>query len=227
MKKIFLLFCISVLLITIGWFVAHKNQSSKALSDLKKKAFDESLEGKNLKDGDIIFQTSLSSQSKAIQLATGSKYSHCGIIFKQGDDFFVIEAIQPVKSTPLMKWIERGENGKFVVKRLKNAEEVLNEKALLKMKDIGNQFTGKDYDINFEWSDNKIYCSELIWKIYKRGAGLEIGKLEKIKDYDFTNPKVQQKAKERYGNNIPEEEMVISPVAIFNSPLLFTVASNE
>ena len=77
------------------------------------------------------------------------------------------------------------------------------------------------------WSDNKIYCSELIWKIYKRGAGLEIGKLEKIKDYDFTNPKVQQKAKERYGNNIPEEEMVISPVAIFNSPLLFTVASNE
>ena len=102
-----------------------------------------------------------------------------------------------------------------------------DEKALLKMKDIGNQFTGKDYDINFEWSDNKIYCSELIWKIYKRGAGLEIGKLEKIKDYDFTNPKVQQKAKERYGNNIPEEEMVISPVAIFNSPLLFTVASNE
>ncbi|MEI2762055.1 YiiX/YebB-like N1pC/P60 family cysteine hydrolase [Methanothrix soehngenii] len=127
MKKIFLLFCISVLLITIGWFVAHKNQSSKALSDLKKKAFDESLEGKNLKDGDIIFQTSLSSQSKAIQLATGSKYSHCGIIFKQGEDFFVFEAIQPVKSTPLMKWIERGENGKFVVKRLKNAEEVLNE----------------------------------------------------------------------------------------------------
>lgn len=76
-----------------------------------------------------------------------------------------------------MDWAR--ENGKFVVKRLKNAEEVLNEKALLKMKDIGNQFTGKDYDINFEWSDNKIYCSELIWKIYKRGAGLEIGKLEK------------------------------------------------
>ncbi len=35
-----------------------------------------------IKEGDIIFQTSLSSQSKAIQLATNSKYSHIEIIFK-------------------------------------------------------------------------------------------------------------------------------------------------
>ena len=35
-----------------------------------------------IKEGDIIFQTSTSSQSKAIQLATHSKYSHVGIIFK-------------------------------------------------------------------------------------------------------------------------------------------------
>lgn len=32
------------------------------------------------KNGDIIFQTSKSNQSKAIQLATDSKYSHMGII---------------------------------------------------------------------------------------------------------------------------------------------------
>lgn len=37
-------------------------------------------EKNTLKDGDIIFQTSLSGQSKAIQAATGSPYSHCGII---------------------------------------------------------------------------------------------------------------------------------------------------
>ena len=35
---------------------------------------------KKIKNGDIIFQTSKSSQSKAIQLATNSKYSHMGII---------------------------------------------------------------------------------------------------------------------------------------------------
>lgn len=40
-------------------------------------------------NGDIIFQTSNSGQSKAIQIATGSKYSHMGIIYKQGNDYFV------------------------------------------------------------------------------------------------------------------------------------------
>jgi len=35
------------------------------------------------------------------------------------------EAIQPVKLTPLKKWIERGENSRFVVKRLENASQIL------------------------------------------------------------------------------------------------------
>ena len=34
-----------------------------------------------LQDGDLIFQTSQSSQSKAIQLATKSKFSHMGMIY--------------------------------------------------------------------------------------------------------------------------------------------------
>ena len=34
-----------------------------------------------LKNGDIIFQNSLSSQSRAVEMATHSKYTHCGIIY--------------------------------------------------------------------------------------------------------------------------------------------------
>jgi hypothetical protein len=37
----------------------------------------------NMKDGDIIFHKSLSSQSEAIQIATHSEYTHCGIVYKQ------------------------------------------------------------------------------------------------------------------------------------------------
>lgn len=179
-----------------------------------------------IKDGDIIFQTSLSRQSKAIQLATKSKYSHCGLIFKDGNEFYVFEAVQPVKKTPLDKWIARGQDGKYVIKRLKNADQVLTPKMLTKMKQIGNEFKGKNYDLTFEWSDDKIYCSELIWKIYQRATGIEVGKLEKLKDFDLTNEAVKQKMEERYGNEIPKEETVISPVAIFDSELLKTVKSN-
>jgi len=177
-------------------------------------------------DGDLIFQTSRSSQSGAIQLATQSTYSHCGIIYQYGSDYLVFEAIQPVKLTPLDRWIARGQEGKYVVKRLKNAAEVLTPEALTKMKAIGEGFNGKDYDLTFEWSDDKIYCSELIWKVYQRATGIEIGKLEQLRDFDLTHEVVKQKMKARYGNKIPLDETVISPAAIFDSELLITVKAN-
>ena len=115
----------------------------------------------------------------------------------------------------------------YVIKRLKNAAQVLTPTTISKMKKVGDEFIGKNYDLTFEWSDDKIYCSELIWKIYKEATGLEIGKLQKLKDFDLTNPLVRTKMRERYGNNIPLNEPVISPGAIFNSDLLITVKSNE
>lgn len=182
-----------------------------------------SCKSKDFQHGDIIFQTSLSNQSKAIQIATNSKYSHCGIILDQGDKKFVFEAFDFVKLTSLDEWIARGENRHYVVKRLKNADEVLTEGALRKMQEEAFKFLGKGYDSHFEWSDNKMYCSELIWKIYQRATGLEVGELEKLRDFDLSNEEVKQKLKERYGNHIPINETVISPSAIYNSKLLKTV----
>jgi uncharacterized protein YycO len=88
------------------------------------------------------------------------------------------------------------------------------------MRQIGRSYIGKFYDFTFEWSDDKMYCSELIWKIYRRGTGLEIGKLQKLKEFDLSNDTVVQKIKDRYGKNIQLEETVISPSAIFGSLLL-------
>jgi uncharacterized protein YycO len=173
-----------------------------------------------IKDGDIIFQTSLSGQSKAIQLATHSKYSHCGIVYKKDNELFVFEAVEPVKLTPLSKWIARGEGGKFEIRRLKNREQILTPAVLEKMKQVENSFAGKHYDIYFDWSDDNIYCSELVWKVYKEATGLEIGRLEKLRNFDLSSEAVKQKMKERYGDHIPLDENVISPVSIYNSELL-------
>lgn len=179
-----------------------------------------------LRDGDIIFHESLSQQSKAIQLATESPYSHCGIIYKTNNGLYVLEAIQTVELTPLKQWIARGTNGHFVVKRLKNADEVLTSHRLIKMKEIGNRFKGKTYDLTFEWSDDKIYCSELVWKIYERATGVKLGELQRLGDFNLTHQAVKEKMDERYGNEIPFDEPVIAPVTIFNSQLLETVYSN-
>ena len=65
--------------------------------------------------GDIIFQISRSSQSKAIQLATHSDYSHTGMLVIRNKKPYVFEAVGPVKYTPLKQWIAHGEKGKYVV----------------------------------------------------------------------------------------------------------------
>jgi len=180
----------------------------------------------NLQNGDIIFQSSQSEQARAIQLATGSIFSHCGIIYKEGDNVFVYEAVQPVKKTPIKQWISYGHKGEYVVRRLKRADAVLSPATMDKMRKEGEKFLGKNYDLAFEWSDEKLYCSELVWKIYKRGAGIEIGKPQKLREFNLNHKLVKEKLKERYGNKIPLDELVISPAAIFKSDLLVTVRVN-
>jgi hypothetical protein len=103
---------------------------------------------------------------------------------------------------------------------------MLPEARLLKLKTNAEKYLGKNYDLTFEWSDDKIYCSELLWKVYQKTTGIEIGKLEKLKDFDLTNEIVKKKMSERYGKNLPLNEIVISPKSIFESENLITIKSN-
>jgi hypothetical protein len=173
-------------------------------------------------DGDIVFQTSRSRQSIAIQKATDSPYSHMGLVYIENGQPMVFEAVEPVKTTPLAEWEARGEGGHYVVKRLADSS-ILTKDALKKMHAVGEGFVGKSYDPYFEWSDERIYCSELVWKIYKRALDLEIGDVAPIGTFDLSDPIVQQKVQERWGGSPPSNELVISPAAIFNSDRLITV----
>jgi hypothetical protein len=177
-----------------------------------------------VRDGDLIFQTSRSSQSLAIQRATGSPYSHMGLIFIRDGQPYVFEAIATVRLTPLDRWIARGEGHHFVLKRLRNAETVLDPSGINRLHTAALRLAGRPYDLTFEWSDERIYCSELVWKAYDRGLGIDIGALQTLRDFNLTDPAVRAKMRERYGDSVPLNEPVISPVAMFRSNLLVTVA---
>jgi hypothetical protein len=178
---------------------------------------------RNTMNGDIIFQDLESSQSNAVKLATGSRYSHMGIIYKTSSGDFVYEALNGVMITPLETWIGRGKGKHFVIKRLANAKEVLTEKVLANMKAEGEKLKRRPYDIYFGWADDRIYCSELAWKIYKRGVNIEVGELRKLGSFRLDDPIVKQLLVKRYGTAIPLEETVISPEDMFDSKLLVKV----
>ena len=173
-----------------------------------------------LKDGDIVFQRSRSHQSEAISAATHSDCTHLGIVFFESGKPFVYEAIQPVVRTLLEEWAARDKGGHYVAKRLKEGSKFDSD--VLKRHVIA--MMGKDYDWLFEWSDDRMYCSELVWKAYRNAAGLELGKLRALGDFDLDHEGARRLMEQRYGSKVPLEMSVISPADIFASDLLVTVA---
>lgn len=174
-----------------------------------------------VREGDLVFQTSRSAQSLAVQRATRSPFSHMGIVLFRAGKPFVFEAVATVRYTPLADWVARGEEGRCVVMRLRKP---LEPEALARLRRKARRLEGRPYDLAFEWSDRRIYCSELVWKLYRRAAGLEIGRLQHLRDFDLADPVVKAKLRERYGARVPLDEPVISPASMAASDLLETVA---
>ena len=165
----------------------------------------------DVREGDVIFQTSPSKQSPLIQIATRSKISHCGIIVMKNEKPYVLETLETLVVTPLDKFIARGEDGKYWLKRSKKENIKIKYKSYL----------GKPYDLAFKFDNGKFYCSELIYDIYKNQLGIELCKPKKVGDYLILGtdklPKIERAMKER---RIIKEQYAVAPVDIFESDYL-------
>ena len=175
-----------------------------------------------VREGDLIFQTSKSTQSLAIQQATHSRYSHMGVILNHNGQPTVFEATATVRYTPLRDWIARGNHSAYVLKRLRSP---LSAAQIATLHTIAQSFEGKPYDLTFEWSDERIYCSELVWKLYDQALHIRLGERQRLGDFDLSGAAVRAKMLERYHGRVPLDEPVISPAAMFDSTLLTTVSS--
>ena len=178
----------------------------------------------NLREGDLVFQTSRSRQSAAVQAATKSPFSHCGLIFRKQGSLQVLEAVQPVKYTSLREWCDRGVGAKWVAYRLTSRSEGLMATEATALRKAAEAFLGKDYDLAFDWSDREMYCSELIWKAYAAGLQTSLCPTRKFRDFDLTNPPVAQLIRERYGNILPLDMAVVAPSDLLSSDKLKQLA---
>lgn len=164
-----------------------------------------------VKEGDVIFQTSQSQQSPLIQIATRSKISHCGIIVMKNSKPYVLETLKTLVVTPLDKFIARGEGGKYWLKR--------SNKENIKIK--YGSYLGKPYDLAFKFDNGKFYCSELIYDIYKNQLGIELCEPKKVSDYLILGtdklPQIEKAMKKR---GITKEQYAVAPVDIFESDYL-------
>ena len=203
--------------LVLGCFLVYNASVKDGVSESSPPSF---------REGDIIFQITVSPQSEALQFATGSKYTHCGILLEHDGRMHVFEAIRTVSWTPLEKWIARGVDGHYVLMRIKDPARRPDAATLAAMKKVGLPMADKPYDLLFQWSDDKIYCSELVWKIYERGAGIVLSEPHTFREYHLDNPLVRAIIKERYGHSINLDERAVAPSDLMESGLLEKIHSN-
>lgn len=119
-----------------------------------------------LREGDIVFRGTTSMVAEL----TLSKWTHCGILIKENGKWMVYEAIGPVKKTPLCEWKRHDKPCFFRVMRHK---QPLTSAQLNQIRRRCDSLSGRRYDHAYRWSDDKQYCSELVWKAY-HAAGIDL-----------------------------------------------------
>ncbi len=163
-----------------------------------------------LKSGDVVLQAL---DIPFISNATKSPFTHCGLVEVVDGKAFVIEALQPVRRTPLEQWKARGD-GKIEVRRFPGLSGAATTKAL----NAARQMIGRDYDSQYLWDDQKIYCSELVTKAFA-AAGLRVGRLQELGSLALTEA---DKARAR-SEGVPLTSKLVTPASLAEDPRLRTI----
>ena len=157
-------------------------------------------------EGMVIFHESKSQQSPLIKAVTASRWTHCGIVVRASEGLKVLEASKTVRLVPVEEFCKRGKGGDYIV--------CLPRKRLSKPISY-KKYLGQSYDLSFKFDNGKMYCSELVWLIYKE-QGIEICSPRSVGTYPlYWTPikKVQAQIEKR---KISASQPTVSPVRLVN-----------
>ena len=203
MKKIIIAIGILIVAIAIplrSWLIEPLSAQDTPITDIR--------------EGDVIFHTSQSSQSPLIQIGTRSHITHCGIVVMKDGKPYVLETLKTLVLTPLDKFIVRGKDGKYWLKR-SDKEDIKIDYA---------HYLGKSYDFAFSFDNDIYYCSELVYDIYKRQLGIELCTPKQIGDYLILGTDKLDKIEEAMSRRgITKEQYAVAPVDIFESEHLHNI----
>ena len=158
-----------------------------------------------LQEGDIVFIESQSSQSPYVKVGTMSKWTHCGIVVNTPEGMKVLEASKTVRLTPFAKFINSAKNENWCIRRPEqNLSKPINYQ----------KYLGQPYDLEFKFDNGKMYCSELVWLVYK-DQGIELCKPRKVSTFIMTRlPKVKKLMNKR---GISMSQEAVAPVDIYKA----------
>ena len=177
---------------------------------------------------------------------TDDVFTHCGIIFKDGEELKVYEGAGRGKLLTLADWqIAESDGtvgGKVKKEPLHNVYAMrwkLETELKAGLRDLlkrAAKLHKTDYDKGFSWTDDFAYCSELVWKAYDAGH-LSFGTPPAMEKYvKAASPddakKIRDKLDEAKGSKYRKDgylpnESAISPEDIYKSPLLTPITDQS
>ena len=192
-----------------------------------------------LQNGDIVFQNTTNAAQQAIMLASGTEYTHMGLVeIDSRGRAHVIEAVGPVRVVPLDKWISNGSGERITIKRIKNLDEGDAKEAI----ERARYYLGRPYDHYFYETRDQIYCSELVYAAFKEGPDIEVGKVERMGDLNIDTPAARKLIRQRWKSHplckskgaatfdacyeLIVAQTVVTPASIARDPKLELVYSN-
>jgi len=169
--------------------------------------------------GDVLVQsiTPCGRLLRTVKGVTESKWCHCGIVDKKDSRWVVCEAVgDGVRYTPLAYFLLRGDEIDFEVYRLAG-ESRQRAGDLAK---CCRTYVGRPYDIQYELDDEKIYCSELVYKAYRDATGgQEVAQVQRFGDLNW-QPHKDDIIHYHGSDDLPLDRKVVTPVSLTRSQQL-------
>jgi hypothetical protein len=164
-------------------------------------------------EGDLVFQSAPHAPLvDAIEGATESRWSHCGIVVREGDGWAVIEAGNVVRVTPFAAWVRQARDDEFAAYRLRERPEA----RIAAFIEAAKRFLGRPYDARYRMDDEKIYCSELVEKAFRAATGRPLGKPQRLGDMRWKP--YETLIRDLEGGGLPLDREIVSPRALTESP---------
>lgn len=167
--------------------------------------------GFHFAEGDIVLQDTPGWLSRLIDDVTQSRYSHTGLVARGRSGLVVVEAVGPVKETRLDAWLRRGKQGRVTVLRLApglrgRIPEIVAQ---------ARSYRGRPYDRLMEWDDEKLYCSELVYKAVHRVTGVALAPHVRLGDLNWRP--FEREIRQAAGGVLPLERAMITPIDLVRS----------